>query len=97
MGQRIVVLTKASSVGLLYLLFNQVEIASVVLTKGSSVGLLYLLFNQVEIASVVLTKASSVDLLYLPFNQVEIASVGNKSQEMETEIEKKVTSHFWFL
>ena len=88
-------MTKASSVP--YLLFNQVEIASVVLTKGSSVGLLYLLFNQVEIASVVLTKASSVDLLYLPFNQVEIASVGNKSQEMETEIEKKVTSHFWFL
>ena len=67
------------------------------MTKASSVGLLYLLFNQVEIASVVLTKASSVDLLYLPFNQVEIASVGNKSQEMETEIEKKVTSHFWFL
>ena len=39
-----------------------------------------------------MTKASSVG-----FNQVEIASVGNKSQEMETEIEKKVTSHFWFL
>ena len=36
-----------------------------------------------------MTKASSVG-----FNQVEIASVGNKSQEMETEIEKKVTSHF---
>ena len=50
---------------LLYLLFNQVEIASVVLTKASSVGLLYLLFNQVEIASVVLTKVSSVGLLYL--------------------------------
>ena len=45
-------MTKASSVGLLYLLFNQVEIASVVLTKASSVDLLYLPFNQVEIASV---------------------------------------------
>ena len=44
-------MTKASSVGLLYLLFNQVEIASVVLTKGSSVGLLYLPFNQVEIGN----------------------------------------------
>ena len=33
-------MTKASSVGLLYLLFNQVEIASVVLTKAFSVDLL---------------------------------------------------------
>ena len=64
------------------------------MTKASSVP--YLLFNQVEIAFVVLAKGSSVGLLYLPFNQVEISSVGNKSQEMETDIEKKVTSHFWF-
>ena len=38
-------LCSASSVGLLYLLFNQVEIASVVLTKAYSVDLLYLPFN----------------------------------------------------